>query len=138
MSLLLARVALAQPEQPEQIEQPSGGFGAWDGYVAAKLRKQARERKDRLWTDEDEAELGELLRAIPEKSPEERELERIRALVADYASDAQREFLTRRGQRAVEYAQRAQTSLALQLAAREIERFEEDAIAAVLAIALAD
>lgn len=112
-------------------------------YAQDIQRERAKQRaKRRVITPDEEEELANLLRErIAQQDaepPEPRELRRIRALVADYASDAQREFLTRRGQRAVEYAQRAQTLLALQLAAREIERFEEEAISAVLALALAD
>lgn len=136
-----ASLAVTESASVEQIDgsletaEPISG-----GYLAEYRRQQARKRVK--FTPEDEAELAELLREKIARDdaepPEARELRRIRALVAAYASDGQAEFLSRRGQRAVEYAQRAQTELALQLAAREIERFEDDAITAVLVIALVD
>jgi hypothetical protein len=127
-------------EPAEAEERPAGGWAA-QNYATLernrRLREQAEEAASERWDDAKQSELAALLQAKI-AADESREMVRLKALVAEYASDAQREFLSRRGQRAVEYAQRSQTVLALQLAVREIERFEEEAIAVVLLLALDD
>lgn len=121
----------APAEEPAQDdERPAGGYG-WQN-----LANVERQRKTRRWTEDDEEELRTLLQERIAQAEAPDDLARIRALVASY-DGVQAEYLTRRGQRAVEYAQRAQTDLAMRLAAREIERFEDDAITALLVLALA-
>lgn len=119
-------------------EQPSGGYGAANEAAAERQRQRLKLRERERWTAEHEAELAALLQAriAAQEAPAVDDLARIRALVAEYAGQA--DYLSRRGQRAIEYAQRAKTDLAMQLAAREIERFETDALAALLVIALDD
>lgn len=109
--------------------QPSGGWGFYNDRNAERQRRRRRELEEL----EEEADRLEALlieaKALPPNPVVEAKIK-----VRTYAPQA-KEF-TRRTQRAIDYAQRAKTDLAFQLAAREIERqLEDEELALVTLIA---
>lgn len=152
MSLLLARVAPAvtpvdvtdtwsvavtdagavdvvdpAAEQPE--ERPTGGYGAQNFYNAAQQRRRRTRDDDE---DEDKPERVAQPATPPEPQPNT-DLELTRQLVAYWTGEADRSVLTRRAQRALDYALRAETVLAMQLFERELaKQMEEEELALML------
>lgn len=111
-------------------EQPSGGYAA-QNYAA--LDRQRRRRLKQLEEEEEEREaladrLEVQLAAEGLVEPDPAVAQRI--VVREYAHHP--DLLSRRAQRAVDYALRAKTELSWALAAREIARQEEDEELAVL------
>lgn len=100
-------------------EQPTGG------YAAANYAAIERNRRRRLkeLEDEDEADRLEALLIAEGQLPPNPVIDD-RIVVREYALQA--EAFNRRTQRAIDYALRAQTNLAYQLAAREIAPQLED------------
>lgn len=122
-----------------QPEQPSGGFGAENDFRAWRQRRKRKtpESKPPAVPPSGEAQAGPGSADATPPAPAA-DLELVRQLVAYWTGEADRELLNRRAQRALDYALRAQTVLAMQLFERELARqLEDDDMAAVLAI-LAD
>jgi hypothetical protein len=116
---------------PAKPEQTSGGWGAWNDYEAERRRRK-RLRELEL---EDEADRLEALLIAEGKLPANPQIDD-RITVREFAVQA--EAFNRRTQRAIDYALRAQTALAYQLAAREIaKQVEEEELAMILMIAAA-
>jgi hypothetical protein len=123
-------------------EQPSGGYGAQNEYNAARQRRKRRKR------DEDESKPPDSLSIVAQAGPGSSDatqtapaadLELVRQLVAYWSGEGDRERLNRRAQRALDYALRAQSVLAMQLFERELARqMEEDADMQALLLILAD
>ena len=113
-------------------EQPSGGYG-WRNLAASERQRRIREeiedeRERQALADRLEAELRR------EGVLADKEAERIKlaALANQYGSD-----VPNRVQRALRYAERAETELAVQLALREFSRLqEEEEVAVLMALAL--
>jgi hypothetical protein len=124
---------------PVEPERNAGGYGARNEWEAAQQRRRAKSRLKARWTAEDEAELAALIQAIPDEPDPAAETRRLKALVNEFAATTQADLLTKRAQRALDFAQRAQTQLAYQIAAREIERQQQDEeLAVLLALATED
>lgn len=118
----LAREGIEPPA--ETVIQPSGGWGAYNDRNAERQRRKWLKRQEEL---EEEADRLEALLIAEKALPPNPELE-ARITVREYA-----DYVTsRRTQRAVDYALRAKTALAYQLAAREIAKELEDEEHAVL------
>jgi hypothetical protein len=105
-------------------EQPSGGYG-WANLAAIERRRRKREEEELA----DALEVAMAAEGLVEPDP----VVAARHVVREYVKT--NGPATRRMQRAVEHAYRAQSDLAWQLAAREIARQEEDDFAVLLAIA---
>jgi hypothetical protein len=112
----------AGPRRTE--EQPSGGYG-WANLAAIERRRRKREEEELA----DALEVAMAAEGLVEPDP----VVAARHVVREYVKTSAP--ATRRMQRAVEHAYRAQSDLAWQLAAREIARQEEDDFAVLLAIA---
>ena len=106
-------------------DQPSGGYAA-ENYAAIE---RARRRRLKALADEDEADRLEALLIAEGQLPPNPVIDD-RIVVREYAVQA--EAFNRRTQRAIDYALRARTDLAYQLAAREIANALEDENFAVL------
>ena len=107
---------------------PQTNTGGWSAYNAVQAEKARRKRLKEL-EDEDEADrLEALLIAEGQLPPNPAIDDRIQ--VREYA--LQVEAFNRRTQRAIDYALKARTDLAYQLAAREIQQQLEDEEYAVL------
>ena len=120
-------VAFAMSGQPE-AEQPSGGYG-WANLVAAERRRNKRQRE--LEEEADRLEMALAAEGLTTPAPEVV----ARFTVREYANAA--DTFSRRTQRAIAYAERAQTALAYELAARQLQKEiddEESAIAMLLAL----
>ena len=123
-------------------EQPSGGYGAQNEYNAARQRK--RRRRD----DDDESKTSADLPSVAQAGPGSADatpqapaadLELVRQLVAYWSGEGDREMLNRRAQRALDYALRAQSVLAMQLFERELARqMEDDEMSALLMLLAED
>jgi hypothetical protein len=128
-----ATVADVAPTETEPEERPSGGYGAQNDYNAWLQRQRRRKRR----TDDDEDEKPEIV-AQPATPPEPQpnpDLELTRQLVAYWSGEADRSILTRRAQRALDYALRAETVLAMQLFERELaKQMEEEEIVLLLTL----
>jgi hypothetical protein len=105
-------------------EQRSGGYG-WANLAAIERRRRKREEEELA----DALEVAMAAEGLVEPDP----VVAARHVVREYVKTSAP--ATRRMQRAVEHAYRAQSDLAWQLAAREIARQEEDDFAVLLAIA---
>jgi hypothetical protein len=114
--------AVAAPEVEQ--ERPSGGYG-WANRAAIERRRRKREEEELA----DALEVAMAAEGLVEPDP----VVAARHVVREYVKT--NGPATRRMQRAVEHAYRAQSDLAWQLAAREIARQEEDDFAVLLAIA---
>jgi hypothetical protein len=110
------------------------------GY-AADARRRRRKRED------DESKPSAALPSVAQAGPGSADatpqapaadLELVRNLVAYWTGEADREQLNRRAQRALDYALRAQTVLAMQLFERELARQMEDDEMSALLMILAD
>jgi hypothetical protein len=112
----------AGPRRTE--EQPSGGYG-WANLAEIERRRRKREEEELA----DALEVAMAAEGLVEPDP----VVAARHVVREYVKT--NGPATRRMQRAVEHAYRAQSDLAWQLAAREIARQEEDDFAVLLAIA---
>lgn len=109
-------------------EQPSGGYG-WANLVAAERRRNKRQRE--LEEEADRLEMALAAEGLTTPAPEVV----ARFTVREYANAA--DTFSRRTQRAIAYAERAQTALAYELAARQLQKEiddEESAIAMLLAL----
>ena len=117
-------------DEPQE-ERPSGGYGALNDYNAWLQRQRRRKRKD---DDEDEGKPEPVAQpATPPEPQPNRDLELTRQLVAYWTGEADRSILTRRAQRALDYALRAETVLAMQLFERELaKQMEEEEVALML------
>lgn len=130
---------------PADTEQPSGGYAAANWAAIERQRARARRRLEE--EDEDESKTPAVLPSAAQAGPGSADatpqapaadLELTRQLVAYWSGEADREQLNRRAQRALDYALRAQSVLAMQLFERELARqMEDDDFAAVLML-LAD
>jgi hypothetical protein len=110
-------------------ERPSGGYGAQNYYDAWQQRRRRKRDDDE---DEDKPEPVAQPATPPEPQPNA-DLELTRQLVAYWTGEADRSVLTRRAQRALDYALRAETVLAMQLFERELaKQMEEEEIALML------
>jgi hypothetical protein len=107
-------------------EQPSGGYG-WANLAAIERRRRKREEEELA----DALEVAMAAEGLIEPDP----VVAARHVVRDYVKTSPP--ASRRMQRAVEYAYRAQSDLAWQLAAREIARQEEEDFALLMVIAFA-
>jgi hypothetical protein len=107
-------------------EQRSGGYG-WANLAAIERRRRKREEEELA----DALEVAMAAEGLVEPDP----VVAARHVVRDYVKTSPP--ASRRMQRAVEYAYRAQTDLAWQLAAREIARQEEEDFALLMVIAFA-
>jgi hypothetical protein len=105
-------------------EERSGGYG-WANLAAIERRRRKREEEELA----DALEVAMAAEGLVEPDP----VVAARHVVREYVKG--NGPATRRMQRAVEHAYRAQSDLAWQLAAREIARQEEDDFAVLLAIA---
>lgn len=135
-----------QPEPVVTTERPAGGYLAQNWADAERQVRRARRRLE----EEDEAEskspavLPSAAQAGPgsaDATPQApaADLELTRQLVAYWTGEADRERLNRRAQRALDYALRAQSVLAMQLFERELARqLEEDADMQALLLILAN
>jgi len=111
------------------------------GYLAEFQRQRRRKRRN----DKDktpsslpaEAQAGPGSADATPPAPAA-DLELVRSLVAYWTGEADREQLNRRAQRALDYALRAQTVLAMQLFERELARQMEDDDMSALLMILAD
>jgi hypothetical protein len=124
------RIYWSQPEavvveEPEvATEQPSGGWGWRNQAVIDRLQRKREEEED--LADRLEVELAKEGLVPPNPAAE------VRIQVREYPP------MKRRTQRAVDYALKARTELAYQLALREIAREqEEEEYALLLALAAA-
>lgn len=125
-----AEVAEVEATQPAQPEQPSGGYGALNEYDASRQRNR---RRKRLEDDEDDPPPTVAQDATPPDTS--RDMELTRQLVAYWSGEADREMLNRRAQRALDYALRAESVLAMQLFERELMRqMEEEEMALLLTL----
>jgi hypothetical protein len=111
---------------PEVDEERSGGYG-WANLAAIERRRRKREEEELA----DALEVAMAAEGLVEPDP----VVAARHVVRDYVKTSPP--ASRRMQRAVEYAYRAQTDLAWQLAAREIARQEEEDFALLMVIAFA-
>lgn len=117
---LTDNAAVEATDAPEDAQAESVG-----GYRADILRQRKRKRK----ADDDEPPPA----APPPDAPPNRDLELTRQLVAYWSGEADRSILTRRAQRALDYALRAETVLAMQLFERELaKQLEEEELALML------
>jgi hypothetical protein len=107
-------------------EQRSGGYG-WANLAAIERRRRKREEEELA----DALEVAMAAEGLIEPNP----TVAARHVVRDYVKG--NPPASRRMQRAVEYAYRAQSDLAWQLAAREIARQEEEDFALLMVIAFA-
>ena len=117
--------ALGEPVEPPvvppvPVTQATGGWGA---YNDAQAERRRRKRKRELEELEAEADRLEALLIAEQKLPPNPTVE-ARIKVREYAPRAQ--DFSRRAQRAIEFARKAKTDLAYQLAAREIQQALED------------
>jgi len=126
---------IAQP-QPTN----TGGY-LWTPAAERELAQLVRRRKQR---EDDERAIEAALeaagaaQAAAEASAQADELRRLAGLVDAYARSTSDDLLLRRTARAIEYAQRAQSALAYELALREIARqLEEEEFAVLMALAIA-
>lgn len=121
---------------------PSTVTVATGGWYGARTPEQAARERKRRRDDEDKpsADLPSVAQAGPESAvatPQApaADLDLVRNLVAYWTGEADRNELNRRAQRALDYALRAQTVLAMQLFERELARqMEEDEMSALLMI----
>jgi hypothetical protein len=113
-------------QAPEVEEQRSGGYG-WANLAAIERRRRKREEEELA----DALEVAMAAEGLIEPDP----VVAARHVVRDYVKG--NPPASRRMQRAVEYAYRAQSDLAWQLAAREIARQEEEDFALLMVIAFA-
>jgi hypothetical protein len=112
-------------QQPTAQPEATGGWGYYNDWLAEKRRRKWLKEL----ADEDEADRLEALLIDEGKLPPNPEIDD-RIKVREYAVQA--EAFNRRTQRAIDYALRARTELAYQLAAREIANQLEDEEYAVL------
>ncbi len=119
------------------IQQGSGGYG-WSNLYTVELARLARKRAK--FKEEEEA-IQEALEAMGVELPQAvtdgavEDVKRLRGLVVAYAK--QDVDIAHKTQRAIDYAQKARTQLAYELAVREIAReLEDDEHALLLAVAL--
>lgn len=114
------------------VAAESAGTGGWAAYNAYDAERQRRRRKQEQDEEDEREALADRLEAqlAAEGLLEADPVVAQRIVVREYAQSP--ELLNRRAQRAVEYALRAKTELAWQLAAREIARQEEDEELAVI------
>jgi hypothetical protein len=112
--------------EPEAEEERSGGYG-WANLAAIERRRRKREEEELA----DALEVAMAAEGLIEPDP----VVAARHVVRDYVKTSPP--ASRRMQRAVEYAYRAQSDLAWQLAAREIARQEEEDFALLMVIAFA-
>ena len=114
-----------RPVEVQSLEQPSGGWAILRNEQAALRRRRKREEEEEL-ADRLEVELAKEGLVPPNPAAE------IRIQVREYPP------MKRRTQRAVDYALKAKTALAYQIAMRELAREqEEEEYALLLALAAA-
>lgn len=122
---------------PADAQPFVGGYFAEARRQRRKKRRDDDESKTPADTSPSAAQAGPGLSDATPGAPAA-DLELVRQLVAYWTGEADRNLLNRRAQRALDYALRAQTVLAMQLFERELARqMEDDDIAALLMI-LAD
>ena len=134
MSLLLLFLAggSVAPQPPVVVEDHnSGGYAAANYAQIDRNLRAAKKRRRELEEEADRLEMVLAAEGLVQPAPEVV----ARFTVRDYAPRSS-EF-TRRTQRAIDYAERAQTAAAYQLALKEIQRQldEEEAFALLLALA---
>lgn len=126
------------PTIPAKAEdQPSGGWADYFHYEQERERRKAKRLQAELEEEREREALAERLeRVLVEDGTLDRgeaDALRLEALVAQYATAD----LPNRAQRAIRYAERAQSDLSVQLALREIQRVaEEEELAVLMALAL--
>lgn len=107
-------------------EQPSGGYG-WANLAAISRRRRKRELEE----EADRLEMALAAEGLVTPSPEVVARHTVREYAPQVAD------FSRRAQRAIAYAEKAQTAAAYQLALRQIQREledEETAVAMLLAL----
>jgi len=116
-------------------ERPSGGWGA---YNAAEAARRRRKLEDEIEAEEEREALAERLeQALIEDGSLTRadaELLRLAGIAAQYAVDD----LPNRVRRALAYAERARTELAIAQAQREMARLRDEEDLAVLMLLALD
>lgn len=118
--------ALGEPVEPPVVPQvpvSQPATGGWGAYNDAQVERRRRKRKRELEELEAEADRLEALLIAEQKLPPNPVIE-AKVKVREYAPQA-KDF-SRRAQRAIDYARKAKTDLAYQLAAREIQQALED------------
>jgi hypothetical protein len=126
LTLAGGEATLTLTEAANEEEERSGGYG-WENLAAIERRRRKREEEELA----DALECAMVAEGLIEPNP----VVAARHVVRDYVKTSPP--ASRRMQRAVEYAYRAQTDLAWQLAAREIMRQEEEDFALLMVIAFA-
>ena len=124
---------------PVPVASETGGWSALFRTEQARFKREeerelAKLLKQRLRAEDDRRKVEEVVAL--EVDEDASELERLRSLVTTYAATADRDLWANRTARAIDYAQRAQTALAYELALREIAKQEEE-LEMVLLMALA-
>lgn len=117
--------------QGVQPEQPTGGWGYFNDYQRERQLAAARKRRRELEDEADRLEMALAAEGLVTPSPEVV----ARFTVREYAPQA--DTFNKRTQRAIAYAERAQTALAYEMALRQVQKEiedEESAIAMLLAL----
>lgn len=112
-------------------EQPSGGWLAYNYAQIDRNRRRAEKRRRELEEEADRLEMALAAEGLVTPSPEVVARHTVREYAPQVAD------FSRRAQRAVAYAEKAQTAAAYQLALRQIQREledEETAVAMLLAL----
>lgn len=134
-----ASATLTPPAVSE--ERPSGG------YLAANMAAAERQRRRKRRRDVEESAPGLLPPGPAQAGPGSADatppapaadLELVRSLVSYWTGEADRSLLNRRAQRALDYALRAESVLAMQLFERELAKQMEEEEMALLLTLLAD
>lgn len=122
-------------EKPAVEERPAGGWNfAFERELSRRLRRRFRRKDDEEQVEAALEAVGVAIPPPPATVAPQDDTPRLRALVARY----ERLQLppSKRTERAVRYARRAQTELAYELALREIaQQIEDDELSLVLALA---
>src|SRR5574343_1100881 len=101
-------------------EQPSGGWLAYNYAQIDRNRRRAEKRRRELEEEADRLEMALAAEGLVTPSPEVVARHTVRTYAPQVAD------FSRRAQRAVAYAEKAQTAAAYQLALRQIQRELED------------
>lgn len=112
-------------------EQPSGGWLAYNYAQIDRNRRRAEKRRRELEEEADRLEMALAAEGLVTPSPEVVARHTVREYAPQVAD------FSRRAQRAVAYAEKAQTAAAYQMALRQIQREledEETAVAMLLAL----
>lgn len=112
-------------------EQPSGGWGYYNDLQRERQLAAARKRRRELEEEADRLEMALAAEGLVTPAPEVV----ARFTVREYAPQA--DTFNKRTQRAIAYAERAQTALAYEMALRQVQKEiedEESAIAMLLAL----